>query len=97
MFPSLKKYVSCRRHESSILGFVPAGVGLAFGLPVEVFTGLVPVSVASSGTFGGCKWGAIDSNETTEVDLEGTEDAAGILALQETMRGTIGIKDRVEE
>ena len=76
---------------------MPAGLGLAFGLPVEVFTGLVPVSVASSGTFGGCKWGAIDSNETTKVDLEGTEDAAGILALQETMRGTIGIKDRVEE
>ena len=97
MFPSLKKYVSCRRNGSSILGCVPAGVRLASGSPVEEFTGLVSVSVASSGTFGGCKSDVIDSNETTEAELEDAGDAAGALAPQETTCGAIGIKDRVEE
>jgi hypothetical protein len=50
IFPSLKKYVSCRRNESSIPdGYMLAGVRLALGSPVEEFTGLVPASVA--GTF----------------------------------------------
>ena len=96
MFPSLKKYVSCRRKESSIPGYVLVGVRL-LGSPVEEFTRLVPVSVASSGTFGGGTSEVIDSKETTEAELEDAGDAAGALAPQETMCGAIGIKDRVGE
>ena len=95
MFPSLKKYVSCRWKESSIPGYVLVGVRL-LGSPVEEFTGLVPVSVASSGTFVGGISDVIDSKETTEAELEDAGDAAGALAPQETMCGAIGITVRIE-
>ena len=72
------------------------GVGLALGSPIEEFTGLVPVSVASSGTFWCCISDVIDSNETTEAVLEDAGDAACVLAPQETMCGVIGNKDRLE-
>jgi len=97
IFPSLKKYVSCRRNESSIPGYELAGVRVALGSPVEEFTELVPVSVApwASGAFGG---GTSDSesNETTEGEVEDAGDIAGALAPQETMCGAIGIKGTVE-
>jgi hypothetical protein len=92
MFPSLKKYVSCRRNESSILGYALEGVGPALASPVEEFTELVPVSVTSSGTFGSCMSDVIDSNETTEAELEDAGDAAGALAPQETMCGAMGMR-----
>ena len=96
MFPSLKKYVSCRWNESSIPGYALVGVGLATSSPVEEFTGLVPISVASSETFWGCMSDVIDSNETTEAELEVAGDAACVVAPQEAICGAIGNKERLE-
>ena len=63
--------------------------GYVLSSPVEVFAGFVPVSVASSRTLGGRMSDVIDSNETTEAELEDAGDAAGALAPQVTMCGAI--------
>ena len=74
-----------------------AEVRLALSSPVEdsELTDSVPVLVA--GTLGACMSDGIESNETTEGELEDAGDMAGALAPQEIMCGAIGIKlSRIE-
>jgi hypothetical protein len=59
------------------------------GSPVEEFVGFDPVSAASSGALGGRMSDVIDSNETTEAELDDAGDVAGALAPQETICGAI--------